>query len=116
MGANNIRKLKVYRSTNSNSGSDTPTIRLDGKWLQEYGFNTGDFISVECKGGELIIRKDTDRIEEETASNHRYVEQDVKERDQRYCESNRSNQQIENDRLSVQTVCCFMRVLFYLSY
>ena len=74
MGANNIRKLKVYRSTNSNSGSDTPTIRLDGKWLQEYGFNTGDFISVECKGGELIIRKDTDRIEEETASNQQYTD------------------------------------------
>ena len=74
MGANNIRKLKVYRSTNSNSSSDTPTIRLDGKWLQEYGFNTGDFISVECKGGELIIRKDTERIEEETASNQQYTD------------------------------------------
>ena len=74
MGENNIRKLKVYRSTNSNSSSDTPTIRLDGKWLQKYGFNTGDFISVECKGGELIIRKDTERIEEEAVANQQYTD------------------------------------------
>ena len=74
MEENNIRKLKVYRSTNSNSGSNTPSIRLDGKWLQDYGFNTGDFISVECKDGELIIRKDTERIEEETAVNQQYTD------------------------------------------
>ena len=74
MEENNIRKLKVYRSTNSNSSSDTPTIRLDGKWLQKYGFNTGDFISVECKGGELIIRKDTERIEEEAVANQQYTD------------------------------------------
>ena len=74
MEENNIRKLKVYRSTSSNSGSNTPSIRLDGKWLQEYGFNTGDFISVECKDGELIIRKDTERIEEEIATNQHYTD------------------------------------------
>ena len=74
MGENNIRKLKVYRSTNSNSSSDTPTIRLDGKWLQKYGFNTGDFTRVECKGGELIIRKDTERIEEEAVANQQYTD------------------------------------------
>ena len=89
MGENNIRKLKVYRSTNSNSSSDIPTIRLDGKWLQKYGFNTGDFIRVECKGGELIIRKDTERIEEEAVAKiHGYAQQDVKDRNQRSCESN----------------------------
>ena len=74
MGENNIRKLKVYRSTNSNSSSDIPTIRLDGKWLQKYGFNTGDFIRVECKGGEIIIRKDTERIEEEAVANQQYTD------------------------------------------
>jgi len=74
MEENNIRKLKVYRSTNSNSGSNTPSIRLDGKWLQDYGFNTGDFISVECKDGELIIRKDTERIEEEAVANQQYTD------------------------------------------
>ena len=74
MEENNIRKLKVYRFISSNSGSNTPSIRLDGKWLQEYGFNTGDFISVECKDGELIIRKDTERIEEEIATNQQYTD------------------------------------------
>ena len=74
MEENNIRKLKVYRSTSNNSSSNTPSIRLDGKWLQEYGFNTGDFISVECKDGELIIRKDTERIEEEIATNQQYTD------------------------------------------
>ena len=74
MEENNIRKLKVYRSTNSNSSSDMPTIRLDGKWLQKYGFNTGDFIRVECKDSELIIRKDTERIEEEAVANQQYTD------------------------------------------
>lgn len=74
MEENNIRKLKVYRSTNSNSSSDMPTIRLDGKWLQRYGFNTGDYISVECNEGELTIRKDTERIEKETAANQQYTD------------------------------------------
>ena len=74
MEENNIRKLKVYRSTNNNSSNNTPSIRLDGKWLQKYGFSTGDFISVECKGGELIIRKDTERIEKEATVNQQYTD------------------------------------------
>jgi len=74
MGENNIRKLKVYRSTNSNSSRNTPSIRLDGKWLQGCGFSTGDYISVECKDGELIIRKDTERIEKETAAKQQYTD------------------------------------------
>lgn len=72
MDENNIRKLKVYRSVNSNCKGKMPSIRLDGKWLSECGFNIGDYIRVECRNEELFIRKDTERIAEEAAAKQQY--------------------------------------------
>ena len=47
------RKLKVtYRSSNNKY---VPAIILQGKWLEQYGFPSGTFISVECEDGKLII-------------------------------------------------------------
>lgn len=47
------RKVKVtYRSSHDKY---VPAIILQGKWLEQYGFSTGTFISVECEDGKLII-------------------------------------------------------------
>lgn len=50
---NSTRKLKVnYKSSNDKY---VPAIILQGKWLEEYGFQTGTYISVECENGKLTI-------------------------------------------------------------
>ena len=40
-----------------------PAIRLSGKWLNAAGFNIGDFVSVKCENGRLIIEPDVKRAE-----------------------------------------------------
>ena len=49
----NTRKLKVY--SGSQGGGYVPQIVLQGKWLEQSGFPTGTYISVECEEGRLII-------------------------------------------------------------
>ncbi len=39
----------------------TPTIVLKGQWLKELGFGIGDYISVSCENGRLVITPDTGR-------------------------------------------------------
>ena len=54
------RSLKVL----SQSGSkyrETPTIQLKGQWLKELGFNIGDYISISCENGKLIITPDAEK-------------------------------------------------------
>ncbi|MDD4700251.1 MAG: SymE family type I addiction module toxin [Oscillospiraceae bacterium] len=47
------RKVKVnYRSSHEKY---VPAIILQGKWLEQYGFSTDTFISVECEAGKLTI-------------------------------------------------------------
>ena len=36
-------------------------IMLKGMWLKELGFDIGDYISVTCEDGKLIITLDTER-------------------------------------------------------
>lgn len=50
----NRRKLKVYEAPTGTS-KRIPYIRLQGKWLLEFGFNTGDNIVVKEEEGKLII-------------------------------------------------------------
>ena len=40
---------------------DTPTITLKGFWLEAAGFNIGDYISVSCEDGKLIITQETEK-------------------------------------------------------
>lgn len=49
------RELKVY-ATSGYRYKDTPTIILKGSWLNDWGFETGDKIVVECSEGELRIK------------------------------------------------------------
>lgn len=39
----------------------TPTIILKGQWLKEMGFEIGDYISVSCEDGKLIITPDAEK-------------------------------------------------------
>lgn len=53
----NKRKLKVCRSYR---GGNIPIsqLLLKGSWLSEYGFDIGDFVTVECLEGKLVIQKE----------------------------------------------------------
>ena len=54
------RNMKVYGMSGHNYKS-TPTIMLKGLWLAELGFDIGDYISVSCENGKLIITSDVER-------------------------------------------------------
>ena len=51
------RRRKVYLTYQGNIPS--PQIRLEGKWLEQLGFTTGCFVSIQCEEGRLVIEKDT---------------------------------------------------------
>ena len=55
------REMTVYRARGTSIGTNNPLIMLQGKWLRDLGFSTGDRISVTCDGGRLIVEK-TGRI------------------------------------------------------
>lgn len=60
------RKVKVtYRSSHDKY---VPAIILQGKRLEQYGFSTGTFISVECEDGKLIITPRGPELGEEKGS------------------------------------------------
>ena len=48
------RSMKVHAQSGYNYKA-TPTIILKGQWLLEMGFEIGDYISVSCEDGKLII-------------------------------------------------------------
>ena len=56
----NERNLKVV----SQSGyryAPTPTITLKGNWLSDLGFQIGDYVTISCEEGRLVITPDTER-------------------------------------------------------
>lgn len=52
--------MKVYGQSGYRY-KETPAIMLKGQWLQELGFEIGDYISVSCENGKLIITPDAER-------------------------------------------------------
>lgn len=48
------REMKVYETSGYNYKS-SPQIRLQGKWLEDLGFEIGMSINIECIDGKLII-------------------------------------------------------------
>ncbi len=55
-----IRSMKVHEQSGYNYKA-TPTIILKGQWLKEMGFEIGDYITVSCEGGKLIITPDAEK-------------------------------------------------------
>ncbi len=60
MAFKKLRQMKVISQSGYNYKT-TPTILLKGQWLKELGFEIGDFVSVSCENGKLIITPDAER-------------------------------------------------------
>ena len=45
----------------------TPAIILKGNWLKEVGFEIGEYISVSCEDGKLVITPDREKVAMEAA-------------------------------------------------
>lgn len=62
------RRLKVYYGSRSKPGHypayhRVPRIDLSGRWLNNLGFDIGDYISIECANGKIIIENLTGKEE-----------------------------------------------------
>ena len=55
------RNLKVVAQSGYKY-RETPTITLKGLWVSEAGFQIGDYVSVRCEDGRLIIEPDEERV------------------------------------------------------
>lgn len=56
------RSIKVVSQSGYNYKA-TPTITLKGQWLKELGFDIGDYVSISCENGKLVITPDVERAE-----------------------------------------------------
>ena len=51
------RRMTVYKGRGTFKEAP-PQILLQGRWLEQAGFNAGDKITVDCRQGQLVITKD----------------------------------------------------------
>ena len=58
----NRRSMKVVAQSGYKY-RETPTITLKGQWLKDLGFEIGDYVSVSCENGKLVITPDVERAE-----------------------------------------------------
>ena len=56
---------------------------LKGMWLKELGFDIGDYISVTCEEGRLVITPDAERAAVKAAEAE-YMEREMKALQKRY--------------------------------
>lgn len=76
------RSIKVYGQSGYKY-QETPTIMLKGMWLKELGFEIGDYISVTCEDGRLVITPDAERAAIKAAEAE-YMEREMKALQKRY--------------------------------
>lgn len=76
------RSIKVYGQSGYKY-RETPTIMLKGNWLKEAGFDIGDYISVTCEDGKLIIAQDAERAAVKAAE-EKFMEREMKDLQKRY--------------------------------
>ncbi len=76
------RSIKVYGQSGYKY-QETPTIMLKGMWLKELGFDIGDYISVTCEDGRLVITPDAKRAAVKAAEAE-YMEREMKALQKRY--------------------------------
>ena len=70
------RSMKVHSQSGRNYKA-TSTIILKGQWLQEMEFESGDYISVSCEIGKLMITPDVDKVAMEQAEAE-FMEKEMK--------------------------------------
>ena len=78
----NTRSLKVHGQSGYNYSS-TPAIMLKGKWLESLGFKIGDFISITCEDGRLVITPDAERAKIKAAEEE-FMAREMKALHKRY--------------------------------
>lgn len=76
------RSVKVYGQSGYKY-RETPMIMLKGLWLKEAGFDVGDYISVTCEDGKIIITQDTERAAVKAAEVE-FMEREMKALKKRY--------------------------------
>lgn len=76
------RSVKVYGQSGYKY-RETPTIMLKEMWLKEAGFDIGDYISVTCEDGKIIITQDAERAAVKTAETE-FMEREMKALQKRY--------------------------------
>lgn len=76
------RSIKVYGQSGYKY-QETPTIMLKGMWLKELVFDIGDYISVTCEDGRLVITPDAERAAVKAAEAE-YMEREMKALQKRY--------------------------------
>ena len=70
------RSMKVY-GMSGYKYQQVPTVILKGKWLEQLNFHIGDYVSVTCEDGKIIITPDAEKAsvkEAETAFMERELE------------------------------------------
>ena len=60
MTKKNKRSMKVVAQSGYKY-RETPAITLKGLWLKELGFEIGDYVSVSCENGRLVITPDAEK-------------------------------------------------------
>ena len=76
------RSIKVYGQSGYKY-QETPTIMLKGMWLKEIGFDIGDYISVTCEDGRLVITPDAERAAVKAAEAE-FMDREMKALQKRY--------------------------------
>ena len=76
------RSIKVYGQSGYKY-RETPTIMLKGMWLKEAGFDIGDYISVTCEDGKIVIAQDAERAAVKAAEAE-FMEREMKALQKRY--------------------------------
>ena len=76
------RSVKVYGQSGYKY-KETPTIMLKGLWLKEAGFDIGDYISVTCEDGKIIITQEAQRAAMKAAEAE-FMEREMKALQKRY--------------------------------
>lgn len=76
------RSIKVYGQS-GHKYQETSTIVLKGMWLKELGFDIGDYISITCEDGRLVITPDVERAAVKAAEAE-FMEREMKALQKRY--------------------------------
>lgn len=76
MAKKNVRQMKVYGQSGYRY-EETPTIMFKGKWFKELGFEIGNYISINCEDGKLIITLDEEKAKMVEAENA-FMERETK--------------------------------------
>ena len=60
------RDLTIGEIYNGNNKA-VPMLRISGKWFQELGFNSGDYVRITCEDGKIIITPNKEKAIEKAA-------------------------------------------------